>query len=358
MTASVTRRARTAGRVKPPKRSSDASRPTIEDVARRARVSVGTVSNVLNGRGNVAALREARVRTAIEALAYVPNGLAQGLRRQASRVVGLCAPLTSSAYFAALLDAFEDIAASQGYELMQVLTRQEPQLELRRVRALLARKVEGIIIIPSARPAAAFDAIVESRVPAVVVDRVSEDDRFDYVTMDDDGAMRGVVRELVQRGHRRLLYVVRHPALITTRRRTAAFCATLRRTPGARAEVLVRDADDARFAQQLQGMLDRRDRPTAVIGSNSALMLALLKSLRHMPLSIPRDLSLVCFDAPDWADVLTPPLAVVRPPTTDLARIAWERLLRRVDDASLPTERIELPALLELRGSIGPPPRR
>ena len=68
----------------------------IKDVAAHAGVSVGTVSNVLNARGNVASDREARVHEAIASLGYVPNGLAQGLRRQSSRVVGLCAPLTSS----------------------------------------------------------------------------------------------------------------------------------------------------------------------------------------------------------------------------------------------------------------------
>ena len=132
----------------------NAERPTIEDVARHAGVSLGTVSNVLNQRGNVRTERASRVHDAIAALRYVPNGVAQSLRRQSSRVVGLCAPLTSSAYFAALLDAFEDIASAQGYEVMQVLSRQDPVLEERRVRALIARKVDGLIVIPSASPQA------------------------------------------------------------------------------------------------------------------------------------------------------------------------------------------------------------
>lgn len=327
-------------------------RPTIEDVARAAGVSVGTVSNVLNARGNVASDREARVHEAIASLGYVPNGLAQGLRRQSSRVVGLCAPLTSSAYFSALLEAFEDIAAAQGYELMQVLTRQEPEVELRRVRALLARKVDGLILIPSAKPAATFDAIVASRVPAVVVDRLSGDDRFDYVTMDDAGAMRAATRALVDREHRRMLYVVRHPALVTTKRRIRAFRTVMRSVRRGVAEVCVRDPDDSRFAGQIRAILARDDRPTALIASNSALLIPLLRVLREMRLAIPRDLSLMSFDAPDWAEVLSPPLAVVRPPTEQIARIAWERLLKRMQQPGIPTERFELQATLELRGSV------
>jgi LacI family transcriptional regulator len=271
--------------------------------------------------------------------------------------VGLCAPLTSSAYFAALLEAFEDIAAAQGYEVMQVLSRQDPVLELRRVRALIARKVEGLVIIPSAEPRAAFDAIAASHLPAVVVDRLSDDDRFDYVTLDDYGAMREATRGLLAQGHRRLLFVVRHPSLVTTRRRMAAFRATVRTVSGARGEVCVRDADDAGFARQVDAIVARGDRPTAAIASNSALALALLRALRHHALAIPRDLSLLTFDAPEWADVLTPPLAVVRPPTADIARAAWELLLRRMCDPALATERIELHATLDWRESVAPPPR-
>jgi LacI family transcriptional regulator len=333
-----------------------APRPTIEDVARRADVSVGTVSNVLNERGNVAELRHARVRDAIAALGYVPNGVAQSLRRQRSRVIGLCAPLTSSAYFAALLEAFEDIAAAQGYEVMQVLSRQDPALELRRVRALIARNVDGIVIIPSAKPRAALDAIAASHVPAVVVDRSSDDDRFDYVTLDDAGAMRSAANALLALGHRRLAFLVRYPTLVTTRRRIQAFRASAR-AHGAIAEIWVRDPGDAAFDRQLDAMLARAERPTSIIASNSALMLALLHALGRRPIAVPGDVSLLCFDAPEWAGVVTPPLSIVRPPTADIARTTWERLLRRMREPTLPTERVELSATLELGASVARPRR-
>lgn len=319
---------------------------------------MGTVSNVLNERGNVRPAREALVRDAIAALAYVPNGVAQSLRRRESRVVGLCAPLTSSAYFAALLDAFEDIAAAQGYEVMQVLSRQDPALELRRIRALLARKVDGLIVIPSAEPRRAFDLVAESGTPAVVVDRLHDDARFDYVTMDDRGAMREATRALLAHGHRRLLYVVRYPGLPTTRTRIEAFRAAVAGVRGARGEVLVRAPADADFARQVRDALAGAQRPTAVVASNSALTLALLHVLRDLDCVVPRDLSLISFDAPDWADLLPAPLAVVRPPTVDIARRAWELLLRRMRAPDSPAQRIALAATLELRASVATLPRR
>jgi LacI family transcriptional regulator len=332
-----------------------AERPTIEDVARHAGVSVGTVSHVLNGRANVRAERAARVQAAMAALRYVPNGVAQSLRRQTSRVVGLCAPLTSSAYFAALLDAFEDIASAQGYEVMSVLSRQDEALEERRVRALIARKVDGLIVIPSASPRATFDLIADANVPAVIVDRLSDDDRFDYVTLDDYGAMKATTRALLARGHRRLLFVVRYPALVTTRRRMAAFRATVRKAAGASGHVCVRDPDDGTFASQIRTIFAGAGRPTAAIGSNSVLTMALLRILQDQRIAVPRDVSLIAFDAPEWAQILTPRLSVVRPPTREIARTAWELLLRRMRSPGVATQRIQLSATVELTDSVAAP---
>ena len=333
-----------------------AARPTILDVARRAGVSLGTVSNVVNERGNVSAARAARVQAAIAALRYVPNGVAQSLRRQRSRVVGLCAPLTSSAYFAALLDAFEDLAAAQGYEMMQVLSRQEPALELRRISALIARKVDGLILIPSHDPSAAFELLANAAVPTVVVDRAHDDRRFDYVTIDDRAAMAAATTALLARGHRRLLYVLRYPGLVTTQQRIRSFRATAAAVKGAVAEVCVREPGDEAFARQIAAILRRGDAPTGIVASNSDITLALLRVFKGLGVAYPRDVSLVAFDAPPWAEVLTPPLAVVAPPVGEIARRTWELLRARMEGEGGRRRRIALEAELIERASLGPPP--
>jgi LacI family transcriptional regulator len=331
-------------------------RPTILDVARRAGVSLGTVSNVLNARGNVSARRRASVEGAIAALGYVPNGLAQSLRRQSSRVIGLCLPGSANAYFAALLDAFENIAAAQGYEIMQVLSRHDPAIELRRVRALVARQVDGLIVVPCADSSSTFDLIARSRLPAVMVDRASADARFDYVTQNDRGAMAQATRVLLDAGHRRLLLLVRQPRLVTTQDRIRGFREAAAMVTGATAELLVRDPDDAVFAAQLRDRLCAGERPTALVASNSDLAIAILRVLHEVGLRCPDDVSLLSFDAPPWAEVLVPPLAVIKPPTAALARRAFEVLQQRMRQRGAKAQRIVLDASLELRGSVGPPP--
>lgn len=334
------------------------TKPTILDVARRARVSVGTVSNVLNDRGNVSAGRRARVAQAMADLGYVPNRVAQELRGGESHVIGLCTPITASAYFAALLEMFEDLAARQGYEIMQVLSHGDPALELRRVKALIGRNVDGMILIPTHDSQATLDLLAERGTPVVVVDRVARDPRFDYVAIDDRRAMREATRHLIGLGHRRLLYVVRDTRLSTTQRRIEGYTdAANAARPAVSATVIRRDPDEAAFARQVADALAAPKAPTALIASNSAIALSLLRILQDAGVRWPDDVSLLAFDEPVWAPIVTPPLSVVRHPTQRIAAEAWNRLLLRLRTPDLRPRRITLQAHLVTAASLGPPRR-
>ena len=333
-------------------------KPTVRDVARLAGVSVGTVSNVLNDLGNVSAVRGAQVRAAIAQLGFVPNSVAQSLRRSESRVIGLCTPLTSSAYFAALLEMFEHLAAQQGYEIMQVLSHGDPALELRRVQALVGRNVDGLILIPTHDSRATLDLVAERATPTVLVDRMTGDTRFDYVAIDDRKAMREATLHLIGLGHRKLLYLVRDPRLATTRQRIEGFGeAAARARPAVTAFVCQRAADEAGFSRQIADALAMAKPPTAIIASNSAIALSLLRVLRALGVRWPDDVSLLAFDEPVWAPIVTPPLAVVRHPTRRIAEEAWGRVLLRLRKGNVRPKRITLHAQLVPAASLGPPPR-
>ena len=312
-------------------------KPTVLDVAKRAEVSVGTVSNVLNGLGNVSEARRARVHSAMRELGFLPNGVAQSLRRNASRVIGLCTPLTTSAYFVALLEYFEEVAAKEGYSVIQVLSQGDPALELRRVEALLGRNIDGLILIPTYDVSATLDLLASRGTPTVIVDRVTSDRRFDYVAIDDRKAMRQVTDHLIGLGHRRLLYLVRDARLQTTKLRIKGYGdATGNAGDTVTGTVVQRDPDDAVFARQVADALASRQAPTAIIASNSMVALSLVKILQNLNVRWPDDVSLLSFDEPVWAPIVSPPLAVVRHPTQRIALEAWDRLLARVRAPGLP----------------------
>jgi LacI family transcriptional regulator len=96
--------------------------------------------------------------------------------------------------------------------------------------------------------------------------------------------------------------------------------------------------------------------PTAIIVSNSMIASWMIRALRSLRIPCPQKVSLLTFDEPEWADLVTPRLSIVRQPTREIARRAWELLIRRMTDGFGEPERIELHASIELRESVGPSP--
>jgi len=331
-------------------------RPTVIEVARLAKVSVGTVSNVLNGSSSVSEARRRRVEKAIATLGYTQNPLAQGLRRQRSTMVGLCVPHTTNAYFSALMNAFEEFASDRGFELMQVLSGQDPQREYKRVQALLRYNIGGLILLPTRSPGRTLDLLAASGTPTVIVDRPAHDDRFDEVSFDNRRAMEEATRHLVALGHRRLLFMVRERALVVSRQRVAGLMAAVRSATGkVSAEVVECASDEVSVTSCLSARFLRPGAPTAVIVSNSVFAALTLRAFHALRLDYPGKVSLLAFDSPDWGDLVTPRLSVVRQPTYAIARKAWEFLIARMTGEATKVQREELLADIVIRNSVVPP---
>lgn len=330
---------------------------TISDVARRARVSIGTVSHVLTGRIPVTAERRDRVTRAIETLGYVPNFHAQGLRRTESHVVGVCFPHVTTSYLNELSEALERNAAQDGYGVLHVFSRHDPATELKRLRELIRYQVDGLILFPSSAPEHALDLAHAKALPVVTIDRPSEDARFDSVTVDNRKVMREAIAHLVGLGHRRLLFVCRSKKLLVTQYRMQGMKAALRGAPApVDVSVLeVRDNEPA-FLADLRRAMQAAAPPTAIVTSNSHQASLVLGILRELGAPVPGAVSVLTFDDPEWSRLVQPRLSVIRQPAAAMALAAWTMLARRIARADHPTQSIALEEEIEFRESVGPPP--
>jgi LacI family transcriptional regulator len=327
--------------------------PTVADVAVHAGVSIGTVSNVLKGVIPVSARIRERVMTAIAELDYRQNMLAQGLRSKRAPIVGLCVPHTTITYFAELVDAFEEVASNNSFEIMQVLSRQDHEKEYQRVKSLLNYRVGGLIIVPTMRPEKTYELIRQSGIATVVVDRAPTGEfPFDRVTFDNHAAMRQAGEGLIQRGHRNILFVVHQRLLNVTVQRIAG----LREAADACADKVTTNViecnDQTALTAQLSAEMRRANRPTAIIVSNSRIATWAYRAFRALQLDCPKDVSLVAFDEPEWADIVTPSLSVVRQPTREIALMAWRFLLHRISQDVDGTQEIQLNADVIFRNSV------
>lgn len=213
-----------------------------------------------------------------------------------------------------------------------------------------------MILLPSLQPQATLEAIYRSNTPAVVIDRLCEDDRFSYVTVDNHGAMQAVVKSLVPFGHRRLLFVAQNLSVITTRHRLAGLEEMACASKGIiRYEAIERGNNEIVYVERLRAILSQPDAPTAIVMGNSSVALSTLKALQQIGIAVSEQIALVAFDDPEWATVLRPPLTTVQIPTEKIARHVWALLQGQIDGTSQTPRSITVEAELAQRASSTSP---
>jgi LacI family transcriptional regulator len=326
-------------------------------VARLAGVSVTTVSHVINGTRPASQRTRDSVLAAIERTGYRPNTIARALARGGTQSLGLAISGLSNPYFTDVIASVEATATGAGYTLLLAETRDDPEHELRVVRALVERRVDGLLLAPSPGAAQlALPYLASQDVPVVLLDRFAGEG-LDQVGSENEGPTQELVAHLVACGHRRIGMVVGIAGISTTAERVRGYRAGLRAAGLPDDGELIADggshADRAREA--VDALLDLPDPPTALVSGNNHMTIGVLRALKARGLKVPGDIALVAFDDFEWADLFSPRLTVIAQPTAQLGERAVALLLSRLDDPSLPPRTERLQATFVHRDSCGCP---
>lgn len=329
---------------------------TITKVAAAAGVSTSTVSHVLNGTRRVAPETAERVEQAIRAVGYAPNTIARALKTAATEAIGLAISTIANPYFADMVCAIEAQCAKAGLMVLLADTQDDPVREAEVVRALHARRVDGIILAPSAAPEAALEHVARFGLPCVLVDRMA-DARFDQVGIDNATAVATLVRHLLDAGHRRIGFVGGQAGFATTEARATAFATTLAAAgvPVAPHWLAGRAGSTEAAEEALVRLLDAPERPTALVAGNNLVTIAAMRAVRARGLAVPEDLSLVGIDDFDWSDCFEPRLTLVAQPCAELGRQAASLLMERIREPDGPRRHVQLAAEVKLRDLVGRP---
>jgi LacI family transcriptional regulator len=330
---------------------------TIREVARRAKVSVGTVSNVLAGSGTVRPELRLRVEQAMNDLDYQPNQIARSLKTRQTKTLGTVVSDITNPFFPQLIRGAEDAALERGYLLITLNTDDQPERERRALSLLRSRKVDGILLVTAPEPGgrAHIAAAQQSGTPIVFLDRVPAGIPGDSVSVDSRKGARMCMHHLLARGHRRIGLLAGSEMLQPALDRLEAYCEVMR-TLGVEAdESLIRRGDfrlESGYRLTKEMMLEDRP-PTAIFASNAMMGFGALKALQELGLECPRDVSLAMFDDIPFADVIHPRLTVVAQPVYEMGRRGAELLIARVEgtETSADPVRIELVPELIVRES-------
>jgi DNA-binding LacI/PurR family transcriptional regulator len=332
-------------------------RPTIRDVARRAEVSVATVSYVVNGTRPVAEVTRSRVKAAIAALGFEPNSAARGLKRDRAATIGLVVPDLLNQFFATLVGGLEEAAAERDVLVVLCSTDASPEREDYYARLLRGRRVDGVVYLTGTGLPPASLVELAANEPVVFVDERVPGVDVPFVGVDNRSGARDVMRAVLDAGHRRIAIVGGPGALWTAEQRLAGYREALAgagidpdAVPLIRGDY--REGSGHAAATQLLGAAEP---PTAIVAANDLMAVGVLACAREWALRVPHDLSIAGFDDIPLARLLQPALTTVRQPARDLGRHAAKLLFARIDAPAGAPGHVELPAPLVLRESLAPP---
>jgi LacI family transcriptional regulator len=328
---------------------------TMADVARKAGVSVSTVSHVINGTRHVSEDTMLQVQDAIAELGFVPNAVARSLARASTNAIGIAISISTNHYFNDIVSSIERACAEIGQLVFLCDTRNDPETELKVVREFVQRRVDGVILAPSADPDnKAIEFLAANKMPFVQVDRIASSGA-DGVGLQNRHAMEILVDHLVAHGHRRIGLVTGEPGFRTTVERGEGYVRALKKHGIAIDPALMQEgnatSEEARRA--MLRLIDLPERPTAIASGNNLATIGIMKAVRERRLSVPDDIALIGFDDFEWADCFEPRLTVIAQPSEAIGLRAAEMLLERIKSPERAPRQVRLAPTLIVRRSCG-----
>ncbi len=314
------------------------SKSSIREVAKRAGVSLGTVSNVLNRPEIVAKETRERVSSAIEEIGFVRNGSARQLRAGTSQHIGLVVLDVTNPFFTEVARGVEDLANQAGYVVILCNSDDSVEKEKHYLHVLEEQRTQGVLITPVQSDASYLQQFRQRGIAVVLLDRTSRSKDLCSVAVDDVLGGELAAAHLLEKGHRRIGFV--HGSLsirqIADRRRGVIQAVKTAGLDPDRAIIdITTHAQSAKEGEEcMEKLLNASIRPTAVFCANDLLALGLMRGLIKRGLAIPGDMALVGYDDVEFASILATPLTSIRQPKYELGRAAAELL---IDEAHNPT---------------------
>ena len=323
----------------------------LKDIAARAGVSIMTVSKSLRDAKDVSAATKARIRQIAEAMGYVPDTAARGLRTNTTKLFGVVISSITNPVFARMVSAIEENAFENGYEIVLLHSLNDPAREERCLRRLLSRRVDGLFISPAYRmenEARIFQTLAARGMPTVLLGHPAAFCHgFPFVTTDDLVASYQATQHLLKLGHRRIAFLTGMMMAPWAAERFEGYRRALREVGLEVDDKLVFPAgstveDGANAATQL---LNENCHATAIQAVNDLVAVGCADTLFQQGWQIPQDISLIGFGNVLVSEHYRVPLTTMRQAKFRLGAAAIEMMLKllrgeRPDSRRIPAELI------------------
>ncbi len=329
-------------------------RITVQDVAKRAKVSAATVSRVFNGVSSVDPDMVKRVRKAASDLSYVPNPYGRALRRQQSDIWTVIVSDLQNPFYTRLVADIESIGKEQGFSVMLATSDEDLEKERRHIEVALSQQMAGVVISPSSESQTDLTALMEAGIPVVVVDRHISGYTGASVMVDNVQVGTLAAEHLLQCGYRTPAVMTSSKDVSSAHDRSRGFVDTLRAAgvlvPSERIYTTDLRYDSGR--ETMLRMLKEHPEIDSLFTVNGPLTAAAFTVFKDEEIAVPETVALVGVDDDQWTAMVTPAVTVVRQPVSDVGRIAGELLSQANGLKSLAGAKVVLSPELVVRESM------
>lgn len=315
---------------------------TIDDVAKLAGVSRATAGRVVGNYGSVSEKSRERVWDAVRQLDYQPNLIARGLRSQTTKTIAVIVGSIRNTYSTALVYAVEKEAQKKGYNVLICTTHEDIEKELKHLKDLNSRKVDGVILMSAYRADANMDKKYKefyiSKLPIVFVDRNIPGINRDVIQSENFDASYKATKYLMDMGHRKI-GIIATSNFSTVQERIKGYKAAFANVGIEYDESLIASVDelsDKMSRKVCHEFLEEHPDITALYILNNSLCSGVLLDLKERQMKIPQDISLLVWDDEEYNELLD--ITTIEQPITEIGKQATRRLFELIGEPEETTD--------------------
>lgn len=307
----------------------------LRDVANAAKVSVGTVSNVLNRPQVVAPATLARVQEIIKDLGFVPNGFAQQLRSGHSRTLGLIVPDIANPFFTEVARGVEDAASKRDYAVFLCNSDESAAKEDRYVNVLIQQQVRGVLITPADMKTDRFDVMRERGIAVTLLDRELKGRKQCSVSVDDVHGGQIAIEYLTGLGHTYIAWVSGPESIPQVADRGVGVTKAAKAANAMIETIRVPLMNAVKGEEAAKKILELHKMPTAIFCANDLLALGVMRVLLENKIHIPEQVSILGYDDIAFTSSAAVPLSSIAQPAYQMGVTAADLLLDECEGGDL-----------------------
>jgi len=303
--------------------------PTIKDVAKKANVSVATVSRVINNTGYVNSETRKMVEEVISTIGYVPNQLARSLYTKKSSIIGLIVPHISTYFFAELIESLEDAITQKGYKLMIFNSKDDIELEKKYINVFNQYSIDALILVSNTKSAKAY---MKMSIPILTIDHII-DDSIPSISSDNIQGGELAAKKLVASGAKNIIHFRGPSMLITVVDRSKGFYKVMDEH-----NINVCSFDLAFKSPDLndiENFIKQHPDVDGIFCSSDEIAMYTINVLIKLGYSIPNDVQVIGYDNIDLCKIIIPNLTTIAQPIIDMGKVTVDKLIKLINKKDL-----------------------